>query len=97
MGTAIFDIKPYLPYADCAPDASGGFGEALKGAKLTVEVPPAEAAKLPPETLAALVSALEQDPRPAYQEDGREYGMSYAGREVKFSVDGGVLTVKAII
>ena len=95
-GTAIFDIKPYLPYADCATDASGGFGEALKGAKLKVEAPPAEAAKLPPDKLAALISALEQDPRPAYQDDGREYGMSYAGFEVKFAVKGGTLTVKAI-
>lgn len=96
-GTAIVDIKPYLPYADCAPDAEGGFGEALKGAKLTVEVPPPEAAKLPPEKLAALVSALEQDPRPAYQDEpGRVYGLSYAGRQVKFTVAGGKATVLSI-
>ena len=96
-GTPILDIKPYLPYADCAPDASGGFGEALKGAKLTVRVPPSEAAKLPPEKLAALISALEQDPRPAYQDEpGRVYGMAYAGRQVRFTVENGEAKVVSI-
>ena len=96
-GTAIFDIKPYLPYADFAPEAKGGFGEALKGAKLAVEIPPSEAAKLPPDKLAALVSALEEDPRPAYREEpDRVYGVAYAGRQVKFTVRGGVATVVSI-
>ena len=96
-GTAIFDIKPYLPYADCAPEASGGFGEALKGGKLTVEIPPELAAKLPPEKLPALISALEQDPRPAYRDEpDRVYGLSYAGRQVKFTVSGAVATVVSV-
>lgn len=97
-GTPILDIKPYLPYADCAPDASGGFGEALKGARLTVQVPPSEAAKLPPEKLAALISALEQDPRPAYQDEpGRVYGMAYAGRQVRFTVADGAARIVEIV
>ena len=88
-GTPVLDIKPYLPYADSAPDAKGGFGEALKGEKLTVTIPPELAAKLPPEKLPALVAALAEDPRPAYIDDpGRVYGMSYAGFEVKFRVSG---------
>ena len=96
-GTAIFDIKPYLPYADCAPDAAGGFGEALKGAKLTVEIPPSEAAKLPPEKLAPLISALEEDPRPAYRDEpDRVYGLAYAGRQVKFTVGDGRAKVLSV-
>ena len=93
-GTPVFDIKPYLPYADSAPEAKGGFGEALKGEKLEVSVPPELTAKLPPEKLAPLLDALAQDPRPAYIDDAeRVYGFAYAGFEVKFRVEEG----KAIV
>lgn len=95
-GTEIFDIKPYIPYADCVPDASGGYAEILRGALLSAVIPPELAAKLPPEKLPALAAALEQDPRPAYQEDGREYGMTYAGFEIRFRVADGKATVTEI-
>ncbi len=91
-GTPIYDIKPYLPYADCRPEAAEGFAPA-PGA-LTVEIPPALLERLPPERREALRGVLACDPRPHYQNDpGRVYGMAFAGLEVKFTVAGETLTV----
>ena len=96
-GTPIYDIKPYLPYADCKPEAVGGFTDRTE--KRTVEVrfsDPASAA-LSPEEKAALASVLRQDPRPAYQDNpDREYAFSFGGKNVRFSVRDGILTVSAI-
>lgn len=92
-GTPIYDIKPYLPYADCRPEAAGGFAPAPEGA-LAVEFPPELLARVPEEKRAALLGVLEQDPRPRYQDDpARVYGMSFAGLEIKFTVAGETLTV----
>jgi len=94
-GTPIFDIKPYLPYADCRPDASEGFAP-MPRAALRVVFAPGAAEKLPPEKLDALRGLLAQDPRPRYQADpARVYGLSFAGCNVRFTVDGDVLTVLA--
>ena len=93
-GTPIFDIKPYLPYADCRPEAVGGLAAVPAGAALTVEIPSPWREKIPPERLCALEGVLAQDPRPSYQADPeRVYGMAFAGLEIRFQVDGDVLRV----
>ncbi len=95
-GTPIVDIKPYLAYADSVPDAAGGFTDS-PWETLRVEIPQEIAAKMPPEKLGALRAVLEQDPRPPFHDDPeRVYGLSFAGRNVRFTVSGGVLTVRAI-
>ena len=99
-GTPIYDIKPYLPYTDCHPDATGGFTDSHPQERemLDVVIPDALAAHLGADTLAALRSTLACDPRPRYQEDSsRIYGMEFAHHEVKFSVSGNTLTVTDII
>ena len=97
-GTPIYDVKPYLPYADCKPDAVGGFAAQPKGADLTVECPPALLDRVPEDKRAALLAVLAQDPRPQYQDDPeRVYGMAFAGLEVKFRVAGERLTVTEIV
>ena len=98
-GTPIVDIKPYLPYADSVPEATGGFAEAVRFRKLDVSFAPgvSENAEFPEEKKAALLELLSEDPRPAYQKDAdRIYGIKFAGFEVKFRVAGDCLTVVAI-
>ena len=98
-GTPIIDIKPYLPYTDSHPDASGGFTDTNTHTMtpLKVNIPEALAARLGAETLAALQGTLACDPRPRYQHDPeRIYGMVFANREVKFKVDGETATVISI-
>lgn len=96
-GTPIYDIKPYLPYADCKPDAAGGFAAAPKGADLEVDCPTELLVRIPEDKRPALLAVLAQDPRPQYQDDPtRVYGMSFAGLEVKFRVEGKRLTVTEI-
>lgn len=95
-GTPIFDIKPYLPYADCRPEALSGFAPD-PGATLRVEFPPGTEERLPPAKRAALRGVLANDPRPRYQDDPeRVYGLDFAGRNVKFRVEGDTLTVIAV-
>ena len=96
-GTPILDVKPYLPIADCRPEALGGFAKEHEAHALAVEIPPHLAERVPPEKLAALKAVLAQDPRPAYQHDPeRVYGFTFAGLEIKFTVSGGVLTVNDV-
>ena len=93
-GTPILDIKPYIPYADCHPDALGGFAAAPAGETLDVTIPEHLLERLPADRREALRGVLAQDPRPHYQNDPeRVYGFGFAGMEVKFSVDGACLTV----
>ena len=93
-GTPIFDIKPYLPYADCVPDARGGFADVVKNYALEVEIPEIYLSKLPEEHRECVRQILAGDPRPSYQNDpDRVYGMEYAGYEIKFRVKDCVLTV----
>ena len=95
-GTPIFDIKPYLPYADCRPEAASGFAPDA-GSVLQVQYAPGTEKKLPPEKLDALSGVLANDPRPRYQTDPqRIYGMRYAGLEVRFRVEGETLTVVGV-
>lgn len=95
-GTPIYDIKPYLPYADAHPEAVGGFAQTAP-AVLTVECPQALLEQIPAYRRAALLGVLAQDPRPSYQDDPeRVYGMAFAGFDVRFRVDGAHLTVCAI-
>lgn len=96
-GTPILDIKPYIPYADCHPDALGGFAAAPAGETLEVIIPEELLPRIPADRLEALRGVLAQDPRPHYQSDPeRVYGFGFAGMEVKFSVDGDRLTVRDI-
>lgn len=96
-GTPIYDVKPYLPYADCKSDAVGGFASIPKEASLEVDCPPELLQPVPGDKRAALLAVLAQDPRPQYQDDrSRVYGMSFAGCEVKFRVEGDRLTVMEI-
>ena len=93
-GTPIYDVKPYLPYADCKPEALGGFAAQPKQASLTVDFPEELLALVPERKRQALRGVLAQDPSPSYQEDPqRVYGMTFGGLEVKFRVEGDRLTV----
>lgn len=96
-GTPIYDIKPYLPYADCRSEAAGGFAAELPGNRLTVEIPQSLLQKVPAEKRSALLAVLGGDPRPSYQNDPeRVYGMSFAGFNIKFQVKENQLTVREI-
>lgn len=96
-GTPIFDIKPYLPYTDCRPEAVGGFAPDYDKNRLTVEFPPSLASKVQGEKLPALTNLLAGDPRPSYQKDpDRVYGMTFAGQEIKFSVEENILRVVSV-
>ena len=84
-GTPILDIKPYLPYCDARPDARGGFTDALNSEALAVACPP------------ALLAVLANDPRPRYQDDPqRVYGLTYAGCNVTFRVEGETVVVVGV-
>ena len=97
-GTPIYDIKPYLPYADCKPEAVGGFAAQPKGADLAVDCPAHLLLRVPEDKRPALLAVLAQDPRPQYQDDpARVYGMSFAGLEVRFRVEGERLAVTEIL
>lgn len=93
-GTPILDIKPYIPFSDAHPEASEGYTAQTATHRLTVCFPETLLAKVPEDKRAALHGVLEQDPRPSYQEDPeRVYGFCFAGREIRFRVSAGVLTV----
>ena len=97
-GTPIYDIKPYIAYADAHSDAVGGFVDAVARHTLSVECSQELRALVPEETRAALFGVLAQDPRPSYQSDPqRVYAMVFAGLEVKFTVDGEKLAVCEIV
>lgn len=94
-GTPVYDIKPYVPYADSHPDARGGFTDSVAWKPLEVVIDPQLlSADI---DIQALREILSLDPRPHYQDDPqRIYGLSFAGRNVRFRVSGGTLTVVAI-
>ena len=96
-GTPIYDIKPYLPYADCKPDAAGGFASLPKEPVLTVDCPDALLSALSPDRRAALLAVLAQDPRPSYHNDpDRIYGFGFAGFNVRFRVNNDRLTLVSL-
>ncbi len=90
-GTPIYDIKPYLPYADSIPEAKGGF--APDGGKMLAVVDEESLIdNLPEEKRASLLEILARDPRPQYHNDEKRiYGMEFGGYEIKFCVDGNKL------
>ena len=94
-GTPIYDIKPYLPYADCVPDAASGFAPD-SGATLDVRFCPGVEDAVPESKRAALRGVLANDPRPRYHSDPqRVYGLRFAGQNIRFRVEGSTLTVLA--
>lgn len=97
-GTPIIDIKPYVPYADAHPEASGGFAAEKFGKKLKVVFPEELLSRVEPGKREGLKDLLAEDPRPAVQDDPeRVYGMRFSDVEIKFVVSDGVLTVVDII
>ena len=93
-GTPILDIKPYIPYADCKPEATGGFTDRAGDFLLHVEFPPALLERVPENRREALIGVLSHDPRPSYQRNPeRVYGMEFAGVNVRFRVAEDILTV----
>lgn len=95
-GTPIYDIKPYLPFADSIPDAVGGYADDFEDYKLNVAFPQELLERLPQDKRQAAIDCLAQDPRPAYQEDQRRYSMAFAGYDIRFFVKGDHLTVTEI-
>lgn len=96
-GTPIYDIKPYIPYADSHPEALGGFTTDARDYLLEVEFPPELLAQVPPEHREALLGVLAHDPRPSYQDDPeRIYGMAFAGYNIRFTVRDKKLTVREL-
>lgn len=96
-GTPVYDIKPYLPYADAFPDERAGWTEGARELSLSVEIPAALAERIAPGKREALLSVLRNDPRPSYQRDSeRVYGLRFGDYNVKFTVSGDTLTVKNI-
>ena len=97
-GTPIYDIKPYIRYADARPEAVCGYVENLQERRLKVVLPSEYADRVEDKSIIpALVETLGLDPRPSYHNDpDREYGMTFSGYNVRFSVNGDVLEVKGI-
>ncbi len=97
-GTPIYDIKPYLSFTDCHPDAANGFADEVADYRLKVEFPEALLARIPEDRREALFGILAQDPRPAYISDpARRYGFYYLTYDVRFTVEGDILTVVDIV
>ena len=93
-GTPIYDIKPYLPYADCKPDASGGFTDGTVKRTVEVRFSGETLKQLTEDERRELTAILKEDPRPAYQEDPeREYVFGFAGKQIHFKVSNMLLTV----
>lgn len=96
-GTPILDIKPYIPFSDSHPEASDGYTAQTITHGLDVVFPEELLMRVPADKRSALQGVLKQDPRPSYQDDPvRVYGFSFAGQEVRFRVDGNILTVVEI-
>ena len=94
-GTPIYDIKPYIPYADSHPDARGGFAQQAPEKVLSVVIPDSLRQQLPDTMQAALQDTISLDPRPHYQDDPqRIYSMSFDRWEVKFRVADGVAVIE---
>ena len=96
-GTPVYDIKPYLPYTDSHPDARGGFVDCNEWPALKVIIPDDLSKAFPCEDMAALRQVLAADPRPRYIDDPeRGYGLFFKGRNIRFRVADGIVTVTDI-
>lgn len=97
-GTPIFDIKPYIPYSDCHPDATGGFTDTARDFLLEVNFPANLLDLLPADKRSAAIDVLSHDPRPSYQNSAeRVYGLTFAGFDIRFSVSDKTLTVVDVV
>ena len=97
-GTPVYDIKPYVTYADSRPDARSGFVDANSWSTLEVIIPAGIAAKLPEKARKMISGVLAQDPRPQYHDDPEKiYGMEFDGMDVRFRVHDGIAEVTEII
>lgn len=97
-GTPIFDVKPYVPYTDCRPEALGGYTEEVGDFLLQVHFPERLLRLLPENRREAAVQVLSHDPRPSYQRDAqRIYGLPFAGFDIRFTVDGERLSVCDVV
>ena len=97
-GTPIYDIKPYLPYTDCRPEATGGFTDRNEKRTVTVEIPEEARKAMDDGELEALTAVLREDPRPAYQDDPeRIYAFEFGGKHIEFRVRDSVLQVLKIV
>lgn len=97
-GTPIYDIKPYLPYVDSHPEATGGFADPVRSYALKVDFPEPLLQRVPEGSREALLEILAQDPRPSYQNDPeRRYGVPFAGWDVRFTVREDTLTVHDVV
>ena len=92
-GTPIFDVKPYIPYTDCKPDATGSFAEEHKEDALNVIFPEELLETIPLEKRDGLLDCLKDDPRPSYQDDERVYGMKFGNFNIRFTVKENTLAV----
>lgn len=96
--TPIYDIKPYIPYTDCYPDAKGGFTDNVEKKSLDVEFPAGWLSMIDKEKRDALLKVLAHDPRPSYQDKAeRIYGLSFAGYDVRFTVKDNILSVQEVV
>ena len=95
-GTPIYDIKPYLPYADAHPDANGGYGEENRDHRLQVDFPQELLEILPDDKRQAAIDCLADDPRPSYQTEPNDYHMLFADFDIHFTVSGDLLTVTSV-
>lgn len=96
-GTPIYDIKPYIPLADCITEASDGYTAQTKDYKIKVNCDETLLTQIPEEKRASLLELLANDPRPAYKnEDGKEYGVTFAGCNIRFRYESNSLSVTAI-
>lgn len=96
--TPIYDIKPYIPFTDCKPEASEGYTRETKMHELEVIFPQNLLERYPPEKREAVIGILAQDPRPTYVQDpNRIYGVAFAGFDIKFQVDKNRLTVCDVV
>lgn len=97
-GTPIYDIKPYLPAADCIPQAAGGFADEFADYRLNVDFPPKLLELLPEDKREAAIACIADDPRPSYQDDEqRVYGMRFAGCDIRFKVADGTAQVVEVV
>ncbi len=97
-GTPILDIKPYLPFADCHPQAVGGYADEVREYALSVDFPPSLLGRIAPEKREAALSCLAQDPRPSYQDDPeRVYCMQFASYDIHFTVSDGTAHVVDVL
>lgn len=98
-GTPIYDIKPYVPYADCHPEAAGGFSDAVREYALEVDFPEELLARMPESKHAAIIEVLSQDPRPGYRHNDPErvFGVAFAGYDIRFKVEEKLLHVVDVV